>query len=303
LTVDLNLARAREEWDKIDACGTTVRPHKHKDCGAIVAVRYTCDSRWCPTCFERMWLSDRKRIVEAARNWQAAHIVLTVKNIPPGQLATTLNAMTGAFRRLRQRKVWRPVRAGFSFWGLTISAEGEWHPHLHILADVTWLEARDLTANWAACAEAAGLMSRHTNIKRSTGARGGVAGLADEVLRGTKGDYERLVGVFRNGRDDLFIEALDAFRGRPRFRPFGAADAPRREKPARHCPRCGERFRWCDWEKLDAVPVEDYRRYRIDDADWPDFYAGFVRRPEDSEAHGGRPGRAIPGKPEFGMVA
>jgi hypothetical protein len=75
------------------------------------------------------------------------HITLTVKNGP--SLAERDKHLREAWHVLKRRVIWaRGVSTGFVFWETTRNlVTGEWHPHLHIIAD-GWISHEDLRAEW-----------------------------------------------------------------------------------------------------------------------------------------------------------
>lgn len=98
-----------------------------------------CKKRWCPICAraiaaERVFKHERalKTI-----KWPL-HITFTIQNTH--ELTTSnLRSLLRAFRRLRQRRLWKLcVRGGWVSLEITNRGNG-WHPHLHVLADVEWL--------------------------------------------------------------------------------------------------------------------------------------------------------------------
>ena len=109
-----------------------------------------CGSRWCRCCGAKRAREAALKIEGRLRQLQwPAHIVLTIANVPPGQLVESLDLLNESFRRLRQREVWKDIKKGVWSFGLTRAENGWWHPHLHIAADVQWLNKETLAREWA----------------------------------------------------------------------------------------------------------------------------------------------------------
>lgn len=66
-------------------------------------------------------------------------------------LKDQVSRLKNAFRRLRQRVLWRKVK-----WGAAVIEikrnpnSGEWHPHLHILVDAKFIPQEQLSSAWLA---------------------------------------------------------------------------------------------------------------------------------------------------------
>lgn len=107
-----------------------------------------CDNLICPKCSGRI-LKRRKTQIEWWTKFvrQPKHVVLTVRN--SDYLSSEyLAAVKLAFRQLRHSKFARNWRGGC--WSLEITNEGRgWHVHLHCLIDATWIDSRQLAAEWA----------------------------------------------------------------------------------------------------------------------------------------------------------
>jgi len=262
---------ARLEAVKISKCGAFFV--MICECGARVKILNDCRSAWCRRC-RRTW---EAAALEAFRpvvdKWiWPSHAVLTVENPRPGLLRPTMRKIVRAFRRLRQRALWkRNVGEAVYAWGLTFK-RGRWHPHVHVAMDCRWIEAKDFTKAWLEVCMREGLLARHTYVRRAFNPRG----LIRELLKGTRGDMKHLA---RLEDPQLHGEAVAAFRGRPWFRPLGplAHDmrAARDARPSFHCPGCGARVVYKEWRREGPYSRQDLRHLEIHNALWADFYEGF----------------------------
>ena len=91
-----------------------------------------------------------KRVTAAVRDMdQTRFMTLTVKcNGQP--LADRIDHLYASFRRMRQGKPWKAhVKGGMAVLEVTRNPHtGEWHPHLHVLADGVFFAHADLKAAW-----------------------------------------------------------------------------------------------------------------------------------------------------------
>ncbi|WFV56862.1 protein rep (plasmid) [Escherichia coli] len=99
-----------------------------------------CRVRYCTTCQWRrslMWLA---RFYQSLPAIQQAHpkarwlfLTLTVRNCPISDLRETLRGMNAAWKRLIERKEFRPVLGWVRTTELTRGRDGSAHPHFHAL--------------------------------------------------------------------------------------------------------------------------------------------------------------------------
>jgi hypothetical protein len=83
-----------------------------------------------------------------AREWQ--FITLTVRSVG-APLALQLTYLQECFKRLRREEVWhKNVTHGFAVLEVTRNVKTlQWHPHLHILAHVRFLDWSKLRSTWS----------------------------------------------------------------------------------------------------------------------------------------------------------
>jgi len=99
-----------------------------------------CRVRYCPVCQARRALMWRARfyqklpgLVEEYPKSRWLFLTLTVRNCPITELGDTLTAMNIAWRRLIDRKEFRPVQGWAKTTEVTRGANGSAHPHFHVL--------------------------------------------------------------------------------------------------------------------------------------------------------------------------
>ena len=253
------------ELVRLDRCrrrATVVRC----ECGARVVSPWWCHSPWCMDCRTAWRMESLNRIGEAAKAWgETRTIVLTVRNVPQGELSSTMDKIQAAFKRLRSFDVWKKtVTRGIMFWGVRYHGKTGWHPHLHLVVEGEWMDAAALTAAWSLCCEKEGLYSRHTGLALVEPKPGNVERVIDHHLKGTRKAGETsdvgalMLRAHRRGGLEVLGEAIDAFKGRPWYRPFGEGTGktdkngrklpyllPAKKESLRRalCPLCGKPYR------------------------------------------------------------
>jgi Replication protein/Transposase zinc-binding domain len=135
-------------YDHLSRCGNQELYITCRECGNTETRYYQCSLKFCPRC---NWRIARER-AKLLKIWTAVihqpkHIVLTRRN-QTGILTRKLFRDTmRKFSQLRASRFWKPVQGGCVSMELTNEGRG-WHVHLHILADVKFLEAAELARRW-----------------------------------------------------------------------------------------------------------------------------------------------------------
>ena len=156
----------RSFWlQNIQACETSDRRiQRFEDCGRKAHIWHdetedrlfvrsdTCKLRICPACRRRYQFAAIQRIRDLLaemrpKTWQ--FITLTVRHTAR-PLREQTDFLKASFRRLRQRKLWKSsVLHGYAVLEVTFNKHrNEWHPHLHVLARVRFLDWRQLRKDW-----------------------------------------------------------------------------------------------------------------------------------------------------------
>jgi hypothetical protein len=216
----------------LDNCGTELRM-RCTECHHLTIAREHCKKRYCPLCAPMIAaerVAKHRKAVEAIQ-WPL-FITLTKRN-ETDLTRSTLTSLLHAFRKLRQRVLWkRTVKGGWVSLEITNRGKG-WHPHLHIIADCEWLSLKtspppkwwsrerkaavykeataELEAEWAA------LMNQPTasvRTRRVFGAEG-KRNVAVEAMKYTVKAEDM---VEHKGRA---TEVVNAMKGTRLFRGFG----------------------------------------------------------------------------------
>lgn len=111
-----------------------------------------CRDRLCQPCqtARRAHLVEAILFAVAGALTRVRFMTFTLKhNRTP--LTAQLDRLYLAFRTLRRTKLWRESQTGGAFFlEVKVGDDGLYHPHLHVLAEGTFVEQRDLCATWHA---------------------------------------------------------------------------------------------------------------------------------------------------------
>lgn len=253
--------------ESMKECGRWGTIHTHKDCGAKVYAPYKCGFKWHRKCYKdwskKVW-QEVYGVVKSYR-W-TSHLVLTVKN--DVSLDRQRKTLLKAFVELRRRKIWKSVKRGVVFMGLTYNGN-EWHYHLHLIVDCVWIDAEKLTEAWT---DIVGECERNnTYVKRC---RGDIRGLVTEVVKGTRGDMRELLGLFE-ANESLFMEAVNVLWGKKWYWWIGKKPNLVKRDTSCYCPRCGARFYWREWTR-EKVKVSEFIKRARSPPYWKDYYYEFA---------------------------
>ena len=138
---------------KFCACGSNATVWRHRNLKHEVRVRcHKCGHRLCPACAAEAGWVIQKSLTELGE--RAGHnlslITLTLKH-GKAPLATFLTRLVTGFRELRRTMVWRTaVKGGAWIIEVKRGRDGDWHPHIHVLADANYIRPGELQAAWLA---------------------------------------------------------------------------------------------------------------------------------------------------------
>jgi len=108
-----------------------------------------CNSKWCRVCQRRRAMRLAGRLAQLVSPKRTRFITLTLRaNEEP--LRCQVQRIYQAFRRLRQRVLWKNTQSGgVAFLEVTRGANDTgWHVHLHILATGGFIDKTELSAAW-----------------------------------------------------------------------------------------------------------------------------------------------------------
>jgi len=255
-------ARTLEECHTRYSVGVCRSCHSHE--------RYPnrCDNFFCPECQPRL-SSDRRKAVEwwTREVHQPKHVVLTLKNtldLKPGHL----RELRKSFTALRRSKFARGWRGGFYSIEVTNEDHG-WHLHLHAIIDANWIDAIQLSAQWARCTNQFGKIVKVKDAR----AKDYLAEVTKYAVKGVE---------LAKWSKEKICEFLDAFTGIRTFGVFGTLYGARTKfrewwiqtRSLKHTCKCGcsefiyfSESQFLAWDLQPTIqtaslppPVEDIRQ-------------------------------------------
>lgn len=120
------------------------------DGGRARVILQTCRDRLCPGCQRRRGKTVTAKVAAAVERFDALRMITLTKRHRGQTLPTMMDEVADAFRKLRQDPVWKAaVVGGVYVYEVTLNPQTrEWHAHVHVLADGTFIKQRDLSAAW-----------------------------------------------------------------------------------------------------------------------------------------------------------
>ena len=231
VAVALDGAGRREEASRVRNCCQTFRAYKAYCCGDTIAFPYSCGHRLCPLCMRRRSAFLRDRILHdfLPKMKHPVHIVLTVENVEHID-KDYFSWLRNCFTKLRHRKVFEECSGGVYSIETSYNLEvGTWHVHLHVLADVPWIDQGDLSRVWERITGSCVVWISAVGFRGSQT----LAEAAKEIAKYIVKPGEFLLD------SDLVDEYLTAVRSMRLLQPFGdLLDVKSEEEPYR--PEC-----WC----------------------------------------------------------
>lgn len=136
------------EASNLERCHTIFTVAVCSGCNKVSKFPNRCDLFYCAECQPRQ-SQDRKRAVEwwTREIQQPKHVVLTLKNVEDLTKQHVQQARKW-FTNLRRSKFAANWKGGF--YSIEVTNEGNgWHLHFHILVDAKWIDAIELSKQWA----------------------------------------------------------------------------------------------------------------------------------------------------------
>jgi len=146
-----NDLKLRKTAERLAACSSTVLITHSASTATTRPWLPRCGSRLCPFCGRGRagHIADKLRAIIDEMH-EPRHLVFTYRSRPEG-LALQLKQLRAAFSRLRRCTEWsKYVRGGIYSIEVTRNpATGLWHPHLHVIADGSYLPQKLLQRLWS----------------------------------------------------------------------------------------------------------------------------------------------------------
>jgi len=144
--------RHKKRLKRFEMCGSHATIWHSATTDQIKILAYHCGLRICPRCREMHAARTRDilgRFLQTVDANRLSMVTLTLvhSDLP---LADQLDHLYASFRRLRASKTWRVCKAkGYAVLEISRSSDGlQWHPHLHLLADMPYCPHDKLKAAW-----------------------------------------------------------------------------------------------------------------------------------------------------------
>lgn len=154
--------RRRLLFDSLQRTGTRHRRlESYANCGACSTCEQTaddvrvrgssCHHALCEPCRSERAAKIRSSLHALCIGRTVRFLTLTLRHSPT-PLSDQIDRLYAAFSTLRRRKSWTGnCVGGAAFLEVKLSAkDGLWHPHLHILLEGQWWDAREISREWHA---------------------------------------------------------------------------------------------------------------------------------------------------------
>lgn len=221
----------------------------------------SCGVRLCP--FEqhdRSVTAIHKYGPALARYRRLRYAVLTIRNVPVGDLREAFDFLWASLRRLRRsRRMARRMRGGIPVFETTFTETSEHHPHLNVILHGSFILQAELSDEW----------------KKATSGRGEIVDIR-EVTKGTLPELLKYVTKTSKliANRDALLEVFGVLHGRRLIRPFGTLYGLKLDEVededdvvGGHGPRCPD----CGSRDVELIPVI----LRLDQVEWDD--SGVLR--------------------------
>jgi hypothetical protein len=134
---------------RLDFCGAF--PGVHEGGSGEASVRLNlCRDRLCPTCQRIRGERLKLKLISVVRHADAPKFVTLTLKHRESPLASEIDRLFSAFRKLRKDRVWSGrVRGGVYVLEVKRNPKtARWHPHLHVLVDAKFIPQKQLSEAW-----------------------------------------------------------------------------------------------------------------------------------------------------------
>lgn len=111
-----------------------------------------CKSRHCQPCAAARATLIRLNLftrLQARPDGRYRFLTLTLKHTT-APLREQIDRLFASFKKLRNSQLWKPIVGGCFVLETKLSAQGHWHPHLHVVAEGGWIHQAQLSDQWLA---------------------------------------------------------------------------------------------------------------------------------------------------------
>lgn len=158
--------------NKIDGCeGNHMVLVDDRRC---ILVPYQCNNRLCPLCNSRRSIIRFTRVLRAMgkkpdpelRSYDLRFATITIRNVEPNELRSSLSNLLSAWKRFRQRDHTWSLKVQGYIWNAEITYNRDrdnWHPHIHALMDGTYYGHHHFSYRWSQYVRPRGLIASSTD--------------------------------------------------------------------------------------------------------------------------------------------
>lgn len=143
---------ADKQLELMECCGRQVVRFVHKRiiCNASIFIPTSCRVRPCPHCGKARTARELGRYAEQVEGFKMpALLTLTVANVDTiEELCKALETLTKGFSKLRRHKLWPKGARGVWSLEITWNKDTGYHPHIHAVVDLPWIDLRWLSKAW-----------------------------------------------------------------------------------------------------------------------------------------------------------
>lgn len=122
-------------------------------CGHQITVLVDCKNRFCPLCSPRRSARIANRLnflinkIQKRPEFGLKMITLSMANC--GDVALGIRQLVSAFRRMRNRRLWKMYVDGGAFVIEVTGRPGNWHPHIHAIVYSRYIPWKSLHKTWS----------------------------------------------------------------------------------------------------------------------------------------------------------
>jgi len=177
---------ARRLANKLTACCRGAVATQDTATGQISLEAARCNSRICPRCAAIRARELRECVESAVALIDAPAMITLTLASSDDPLAEQIDRIKHHARQMRRRKAWKlHVAGGIEVLEITYNARrNQWHPHLHILADMRYWKQASLSREWHAVTGD----SRICDVRRLSSKKQIAAYVTKYVSKGTDAD-------------------------------------------------------------------------------------------------------------------
>ncbi len=136
---------------RLHSCRTNSWFIRHIDTGEVRIATNSCRLRWCPLCAAARQNFVTGQISKWFNQALSPKLLTVTLRHTSSPLKDQVDFLYKCFRKLRQRKILaRRTRGGVWFFQVKRSKDGlTWHPHIHCLIDLDFIEHKQLSKTWS----------------------------------------------------------------------------------------------------------------------------------------------------------